>query len=147
MQILSQQPCPQQNSRSQPWPFDLTKFDTCEEAMFAPGADMIVKALAGEDKPVRVTFECDGQRMEYIQDPTKVSGTINGTAFEIARRDEGPKATYQGDTPAGKMAATSTDIDGGINIRGQAGTVQYNHSLFEGKPGSDVLAEVSGKFG
>lgn len=133
--------------KADPWPFDLTKIDTCEEAMFAPGADMIVKALVGEEQPVKVSFRCDGQQMDYIQDAQGIQGTINGQEFRINRLAVGNLAQYQGDTPAGPMNYTSKREKGKLNIQGTAGTVQYNHNLMDGEPNSGIHSELQGKFG
>lgn len=148
MQISSQStPCYQPNIKAQPWPFDLTKIDTCEEAMFAPGADMLVKALVGEDAPVKVTFTSGDQRMVYRQDAQGIEGTINGVEFRVDRQDFGAIAKYQGDTPSGKMDYVSHDKGSQLNIKGMAGTVEYSHNLYDGEPGSGIFADVQGKFG
>lgn len=140
-------PCRQNQPMAQPWPFDLTKIDTCEEAMFAPGADMIVKSLVGEEQPVKVSFRCDGQQMDYIQDAQGIQGTINGQEFRIERKVEGNQAHYRGDTPAGPIDYTSTSREGNLNIKGLAGTVQYSHDLQPGEPDSGMHSEMQGKFG
>lgn len=142
---ISAAPCPQQ--KAQPWPFDLSKIDTCEEAMFAPGADMIVKALVGEEQPVKVSFRCDGQQMDYVQDARGIQGTINGQDFKVNRLAIGDVARYLGDTPAGKMDYTSTRSEGKLNIKGTAGTVQYSHDLYPGEPDSGIHSDMQGKFG
>lgn len=143
---INHSPCRQ--TKAEPWPFDLTKIDTCEEAMFAPGADMIVKALVGEEQPVKVSFRCDGQQMDYVQDANGVRGTINGQDFKIYRLAVGDLARYQGDTPAGKMDYTSKKTeDGKLNIKGKAGTVEYSHNLMPGEPNSGIHSEMDGKFG
>ena len=140
-------PCAPLPLKAEPWPFDLTKIDTCEEAMFAPGADMIVKALVGEDQPVKVSFRCDGQQMDYIQNSQGISGSINGQEFRINRIAVGNMARYRGDTPAGPMDYTSSRNGDRLNIQGTAGTVQYNHNLLPGDTSSGVVSEVQGKFG
>lgn len=140
------QPCPPATRKAEPWPFDLTKIDTCEEAMFAPGADMIVKALVGEEQPVKVSFRCEGQQMDYVQDAKGISGSINGQEFRIDRIAVGNMARYRGDTPAGPMDYTSTRQDNKLNIQGTAGTVQYSHNLSQVSDG-DVVSEMQGKFG
>lgn len=141
-------PCGEKKSpQAEPWPFDLTKIDTCEEAMFAPGADMLVKALVGEDAPVKVTFTSGDQRMEYRQDTHGIEGTINGVPFQVNRSDSGEIAVYKGDTQSGPMEYISVDNGKSIRIQGLAGTVEYSHGLFPGDPGSGILADVQGKFG
>jgi len=145
--VRSPNPCRENAPSADPWPFDLTKIDTCEEAMFAPGADMIVKALVGEDQPVKVSFRCDGQQMDYVQDAQGIRGTINGTGFQIDRTVEGEIARYRGDTPAGPMDYTSTRSQDRLNIKGLAGTVQYSHDLFPGEAGSGIHSDMQGKFG
>jgi hypothetical protein len=144
---VSNRPCSDRHIKADPWPFDLSKIDTCEEAMFAPGADMIVKALVGEETPVRVRFSCDGQQMEYVQDGGGIQGQINGTPFAIQRIDLGNNAIYKGDTPAGPMEYTSTESPAKSRIKGLAGTVQYDHTLYPGEPGSGILSDMQGKFG
>lgn len=141
--------CPQTPSprNAAPWPFDLNKIDTCEEAMFAPGADMLVKALVGEEEPVRVTFRCGEQNMDYVQDAQGVRGTINGKEFSIQRSLEQGKAHFLGDTPAGPMDGTTSPEQPGTRTKGLAGTVQYDHRLMPGEEASGTVAEVAGKFG
>lgn len=148
MNVLSSaRPSPPATLKAEPWPFDLTKIDTCEEAMFAPGADMIVKALVGEEQPVKVSFRCDGQQMDYVQNSQGISGTINGQEFRIERTAVGNMARYRGDTPAGPMEYVSTRDGDRLNIQGTAGTVQYNHNLMPGDASSGVVSEMQGKFG
>lgn len=115
--------------------------------MFAPGADMIVKALVGEEQPVKVSFRCEGQQMDYVQDASGISGTINGQEFRIERMALGDVALYRGDTPAGPMQYQSTRDGDKLNIQGTAGTVQYNHNLVKEDPASGFLSEMQGKFG
>lgn len=146
MNISAYRPCPHQ-VKADPWPFDLSKIDTCEEAMFAPGADMIVKALVGEEQPVKVSFRCAGQQMDYLQNAQGIEGTINGQAFRIERSQEGDVAHYHGDTPAGPMDYTSTRNGDRLNIKGSAGTVEYNHNLSWEAPDNSTVSEMQGKFG
>jgi hypothetical protein len=145
--VRSPSPCRENSPKADPWPFDLTKIDTCEEAMFAPGADMIVKALVGEEQAVKVSFRCEGQQMDYVQDAQGIRGTINGTEFLIDRQVEGEVARYRGDTPAGVMDYTSTRTGEKLNIKGLAGTVQYSHDLFPGDAAQGMHSEMQGKFG
>lgn len=108
---------------------------------------MIVNFLVGENQPVKVSFRCDGQQMDYVQDAQGIRGTINGTGFHIDRTVEGEVAPLSGRHSGWALDYTSTRSQDRLNIKGLAGTVQYSHDLFPGEAGSGIHSDMQGKFG
>lgn len=126
--------------------FDFAPIDTCEEAMFAPGADMLVRALVG-DTAARVTFSALGHKLEYTQDAAAVNGTIDGQAFSLMKTG----GSTAGETSGGPIDVRVDTHDRISNVEGHAGKMGFKHELERREPpppgsGSARLALITGKF-
>lgn len=119
--------------------FDFAPMDTCEEAMFAPGADMLVRALVGDEAHVRVQFEALGHTLDYVQGDSTVSGTIDGAPFSLDRRGGG----LSGETSGGPISLTVTPTEKGSHVEGHAGVMGFKHDLERRPQGG---ARIRGEF-
>ncbi|GMU54277.1 MAG: hypothetical protein AMXMBFR33_34230 [Candidatus Xenobia bacterium] len=141
--LAIQPPC----SERLPARFDFAPIDTCEEAMFAPGADMLVRALVGDEAHVRVSFEALGHQIEYVQDREGVEGTIDGKPFTMTRTLIAEGFTVGGDTPAGEIQVSLREQPGNkAVVEGHAGRMGFRHELERRDPSTGKIAIINGKF-
>ena len=110
--------------------------------MFAPGADMLVRALVGDEARVRVRFSALDHTLDYVQAGDRVSGTLDGRPFELSRT--GP--TLAGETSGGPIEVTVTPNERGSHVEGHAGAMGFRHDLERRDPVSGQLARIRGKF-
>lgn len=140
--LAIQPPC----SERLPARFDFAPIDTCEEAMFAPGADMLVRALVGDEAHVRVSFEALGHQIDYVQDREGVEGTIDGKPFTMSRTLIAEGFTVGGETPAGEIQVSVREGETGALVEGHAGRMGFRHELERRDPSTGKIALINGKF-
>jgi hypothetical protein len=126
--------------------FDFAPIDTCEETMFAPGADMLVRALVREDESARVTFSAMGHKLDYTQTPAGITGTIDGQEFSLQRSSSEAAHTITGSTSAGPFDLKVEQQGKFTLVKGKVRKMSVNHNL-ERKDGSTGrIAIIGGKF-
>lgn len=140
--LAIQPPC----SERLPARFDFAPIDTCEEAMFAPGADMLVRALVGDEAHVRVSFEAMGHQIDYVQDRQGVEGTIDGKPFAMSRTLIAEGFTVGGETSAGEIQVSVRQREKGALVEGHAGRMGFRHELERRDPSTGKIALINGKF-
>ncbi len=140
--LAIQPPC----SERLPARFDFAPIDTCEEAMFAPGADMLVRALVGDEAHVRVSFEAMGHQIDYVQDRQGVEGTIDGKPFAMSRTLIAEGFTVGGETSAGEIQVSVRQRETGALVEGHAGRMGFRHELERRDPSTGKIALINGKF-
>jgi hypothetical protein len=111
--------------------------------MFAPGADMLVRALVGDEADVRVTFEALGHELDYVQTGENVSGTLDGKPFQLTRNLTENGFGLAGETSGGPIDVNVTATEKGQHVEGHAGAMGFRHDL---ERRNERVSLIRGKF-